>query len=42
MKAIETQEAIFPTFHDGLEVSRVVAAAFCSHQEQRWVRIAEF
>jgi len=42
LKAIETREAIFPTFRDGLEVSRVVAAAFRSHEERRWVRIAEF
>ena len=42
LKVIETEEPLFPTFRDGLEVSRVVAAAFCSHREQRWVRIAEF
>jgi predicted dehydrogenase len=42
LKVIETEQPLFPTFRDGLEVSRVVAAAFCSHQEQRWVRIAEF
>jgi predicted dehydrogenase len=42
LKAIESRDAIFPTFRDGLEVSRVVAAAFRSHEERRWVRIAEF
>lgn len=42
LKAIETRAAIFPTFRDGLEVSRVIAAAFRSHEERRWVRIAEF
>jgi len=42
LKAIQTRTAIFPTFRDGLEVSRVIAAAFRSHQERRWVRIAEF
>lgn len=42
LQAIETREPIFPTFRDGLEVSRVVAAAFRSHEERRWVRIAEF
>jgi predicted dehydrogenase len=42
LKAIESREPLFPTFRDGLEVSRVVAAAVCSHQQQRWVRIAEF
>jgi len=42
LKAIDTHEALFPTFQDGLEVSRVVEAAFRSHAERRWVRIAEF
>jgi len=42
LKAIETKEAVFPTFHDGLQVSRVIAALFRSHEESRWVRIAEF
>jgi predicted dehydrogenase len=42
LKAIETKQAIFPTFHDGLQVSRVIAAVFRSHEEGRWVRIAEF
>ena len=42
LRAIETRAAIFPTFRDGLEVSRVIAAAFRSHEERRWVRIAEF
>jgi predicted dehydrogenase len=42
LKAIETRAAIFPTFRDGLEVSRVIAAAVRSNLERRWVRIAEF
>lgn len=42
LKAIETREAIYPTFRDGLEVSRVLAAAFRSHAERRWVQIADF
>lgn len=42
LKVIETREAVFPTFQDGLQVSRVIAALFRSHQESRWVRIAEF
>jgi predicted dehydrogenase len=42
LQSIETGMAIFPTFRDGLEVSRVIEAAVCSNQEQRWVRIAEF
>ena len=42
LHAIETGESVFPTFDDGLQVSRVVAAAFRSHAEGAWVRIAEF
>ena len=42
LKAIETGEAVFPTFEDGLQVSRVIAAISLSHREGRWVRIAEF
>jgi len=42
LRAIETHEAISPTFEDGLQVSRIVAAISRSHTEERWVRIAEF
>ena len=42
LRAIDTGEAIFPTFDDGLQVSRVIAAISRSHGESRWVRIAEF
>lgn len=42
LKSIETREPIFPTFHDGLEVSRVIEAAVRSNEQGRWVRIAEF
>jgi predicted dehydrogenase len=42
LRAIETGESIFPTFQDGLEVSRVVAAAFRSNEERRWVNVADF
>jgi predicted dehydrogenase len=41
LQAIETGKAVFPTFQDGLQVSRVVAAAHRSHTERRWVSIAE-
>ena len=41
LRAIETGESVFPTFGDGLEVSRVVAAALRSHREHAWVRVAE-
>lgn len=42
LKAIDKGEAIFPTFDDGFQVSRVIAAISRSHGENRWVRIAEF
>ena len=42
LTAIETRESVFPTFYDGLQVSRVVAAAARSHADGGWVRIAEF
>jgi predicted dehydrogenase len=41
LRAIETSEAVFPTFRDGLEVSRVLEAAFRSVEKAGWVRIAE-
>ena len=42
LNAIETRESVFPTFHDGLQVSRVVAAAFRSYADRGWIRLAEF
>ena len=41
LKAIETSTAVFPTFRDGLEVSRVLEAAFRSVGNGGWVRLAE-
>lgn len=41
LKAIGTGKPVFPTFQDGLEVSRIIAAAFRSGEESRWVRLAE-
>ena len=41
LNAIETRESVFPTFHDGLQVSRVIAAATRSHALGGWVSIAE-
>jgi predicted dehydrogenase len=41
LKAIETGKPVFPTFHDGLEVSRVIAAALRSNEQRRWVDLAE-
>jgi predicted dehydrogenase len=42
LQAIDTREQIFPTFDDGLQVSRVIATAHRSHAENRWVSVAEF
>jgi predicted dehydrogenase len=39
--AIETGRPVFPTFLDGLEVSRVLEAAFRSNAARHWVTIAE-
>jgi predicted dehydrogenase len=41
LKAIETGEAVFPTFPDGLAVSQVVAAVIRSNVERAWVRISD-
>jgi len=41
LKAIETGEPVFPTFADGLAVSRVIAAAQHSSRERAWVRLSE-
>jgi predicted dehydrogenase len=40
LKAIETGEAVWPTFRDGMEVNRVVAAAVFSSGNRRWVSLA--
>ena len=42
LKAIETGQAVWPTFHDGLLVNRIVEAAFVSQAERRWVDVGEF
>ncbi len=41
LRAIERSEAVFPTFRDGLEVSRVLEAAFRSVAKRGWVRMAD-
>ena len=33
--------SIWPTFADGLEVSRIVEAAFASHEKRDWVAVAD-
>jgi predicted dehydrogenase len=37
LRAIETGEAVWPTFREGLEVARVVEAAWASNESGRWV-----
>ena len=39
LKAIETGEAVWPTFRDGLEVDRVIAAAYVSAANGTWVDV---
>lgn len=41
LRAIDTGEAVFPTFADGLAASLVVEAAFRSAAERRWVKLTE-
>ncbi len=37
LRAIETGTSIWPTFHDGMEVNRIVAAAHASARSGAWV-----
>lgn len=39
LQAVATGEAVWPTFRDGYEVDRVIAAALRSNRERRWVDI---
>jgi len=41
LQAIATGESVWPTFRDGYEVDRVIAAALVSHRERRWVSLGE-
>jgi predicted dehydrogenase len=41
LRAIETGQAVFPTFRDGVEVSRVLEAAFRSVATGSWVQVSE-
>lgn len=42
LRAIETGKAVFPTFRDGHEVNRVIAAALASADAQTWKNIKSF
>ncbi len=39
LRAIETGTPVWPTFHDGMEVNRVVAAAHASHASGGWIEL---
>ena len=39
LRAIETGEPVWPTFRDGLEVARIVAAAMKSARTRTWTRV---
>ncbi|MDJ0824090.1 MAG: Gfo/Idh/MocA family oxidoreductase [Rhodobacter sp.] len=42
LTAIETGQAVWPTFRDGLEVRRIIEAAFASDETGRWVNMDDF
>ena len=42
LQAIETGKPVWPTFRDGLEVNRIVAAARASHEQKSWLPVAAF
>ncbi len=42
LKAIDTGEAIWPSFQAGLEVQQVVAAVRASHASRSWQTVSEF
>jgi predicted dehydrogenase len=41
LEAIATKQPVWPTFRDGLAVDQIIAAAFLSHAERRWVTVGE-
>ncbi|MTI02407.1 Gfo/Idh/MocA family protein [Roseibium sp. RKSG952] len=42
LEAIHTGKAIWPTFRDGHEVNRVLAAALASSEQRQWQEIGDF
>lgn len=42
LSAIETKSPVWPTFRDGMEVNRIVAAAIASSEEKRWLSVETF
>ena len=41
LKAIETNQPVWPTFRDGLLVNQAIAAAWASSEQRSWVRLSE-
>jgi predicted dehydrogenase len=41
LKAIASNECIWPTFQDGLLVNQVIEAAFLSQSTQSWIKVAD-
>ncbi|OUS08207.1 oxidoreductase [Rhodobacterales bacterium 52_120_T64] len=39
LTAIETKKPVWPTFRDGMEVNKIVAAALRSSEEKTWVQV---
>ncbi|MDQ7997527.1 MAG: Gfo/Idh/MocA family oxidoreductase [Luteibacter sp.] len=39
LRAVATGDAVWPTFRDGYEVDKVIAAALVSNRERRWVDV---
>lgn len=39
LRAIETGTPVWPTFRDGMEVNRVIAAAMASSRDRRWLSV---
>ncbi|WP_299831283.1 Gfo/Idh/MocA family protein [uncultured Roseobacter sp.] len=42
LRAIETGQPVWPTFKDGMEVNRVIAAAMASSKNKTWKEISDF
>jgi predicted dehydrogenase len=42
LNAIAAGKPVWPTFRDGLEVSRIVAAAHASSGSRSWANVASF
>ena len=41
LEAVATHTPCWPTFHEGVEVNRLIEAAFLSHETRNWIRIQD-